>query len=329
MSASDRRGSGSVITIDCDYVYPQAAAAYLMIEGDRAAFIENNTAHAVPRLLATLAEYGLRPEQVKYAIITHVHLDHAGGTSALLQACPNATVLAHPKAARHVIHPERLVESSRAVYGAELFEKLYGEIRGVPEERVRTMADEEELRFGERTLRFFHTRGHADHHFCVFDSESQGVFTGDSFGIGYVQLQKNGPFLYPSTTPTQFHPAEARKSVERIRDCGATHAYLTHFGPFEQLGAGADQLLHGLDVFEEQLHRARDSELKGDELQQYCEAGVREFFEQKLASHGLTLSADEWNLLGLDIGINAMGIAFVAERARRKSTESGSSGSSA
>ena len=310
--------TASVITIDCDYVYPRAAAAYLIVEGERAAFVENNTAHAVPKILAALRDAGLSPEQVEYAIITHVHRDHAGGTDALLRACPNATVLAHPKAARHVIQPERLVESSRAVYGAEVFEKLYGEIHPVPEERVRTMEDGEELRFGERTLRFIHTRGHADHHFCIFDTKSEGIFTGDSFGIGYLDLQNEGPFLYPSTTPMQFHAYEARKSIRLIRESGARRAYLTHFGAFEDMAAGEEQMLRGLDAMEALLDAAREGGRAGDELQQQCEAGVRTYFEEKLKRHNMSLSEEEWRLLGLDISINAMGIAYAAQRARRK-----------
>lgn len=310
--------TASVITIDCDYVYPRAAAAYLVIEGDRAAFVENNTAHAVPLMLATLKEHGLSPEQVEYAIITHVHLDHAGGTDALTKACPNATVLAHPKAARHVIQPERLVESSRAVYGAEMFEKLYGEINPVPAERVRTMEDGEELRFGERTLQFLYTRGHADHHFCIYDSKTRGIFTGDSFGIGYLDLQENGPFLYPSTTPTQFHAEEARKSVRLIRETGAQRAYLTHFDAFEDMAAGEEQMLRGLDAMEALFESARDGGADGDDLQKECETGVRKYFEEKLQRHNLVLSEEQWQLLGLDIGINAMGLAYAAGRARRK-----------
>ncbi|MCR9142173.1 MAG: MBL fold metallo-hydrolase [bacterium] len=310
--------TASVITIDCDYVYPGAAAAYLIVEGDRAAFVENNTTHAVPRLLAALKDQGLTPEQVDYAIITHVHLDHAGGTSALLAACPKATVLAHPKAARHIIQPERLVESSRAVYGPEVFDKLYGEIQPVPAERVRTMEHGEELRFGERTLRFIHTRGHADHHFCIYDSKSKGIFTGDSFGIGYAGLQSEGPFLYPSTTPTQFHADEARKSVRLIRESGAERAYLTHFGAFEDMAAGEEQMLRGLDAMEGLFENARDDGRAGDELQSFCEDGVRAYFKDKLQGHGLHLSPEQWRLLELDIGINAMGIAYAAGRARRK-----------
>lgn len=166
-----------VITIDCDYLFPQYAASYLLIEGDRAAFIENNTVHAVPRLLSALKQAGLTPEQVEYVVITHVHLDHAGGSAALMQACPGATLLAHPRAARHVKDPSRLIAGARAVYGDARFEALYGKIDPVPAERVREMGDEEILRWRGREWTFLHTRGHANHHFCIYDSALKGVFT--------------------------------------------------------------------------------------------------------------------------------------------------------
>ncbi|EJP18291.1 metallo-beta-lactamase domain protein [Leptospira interrogans str. FPW2026] len=96
-------------TIDCDYISPGIACAYLIVENGEAAFVENNTNHSIPILLEELQKVGRKPEDVKYIIITHVHLDHAGGTGLLAKYCPNATILAHPKAAKHLINPERLI----------------------------------------------------------------------------------------------------------------------------------------------------------------------------------------------------------------------------
>ena len=131
----------SIEAIDCHYGGPEKTAAYLMVERGRACFVDNNTNSAVPRLLEALERRGIAREAVDYAIITHVHLDHAGGTAALLEACPNAKVLAHPKATRHLISPERLIAGSKAGYGEEQFHFLYGEIRPVPEERVISVED--------------------------------------------------------------------------------------------------------------------------------------------------------------------------------------------
>ena len=112
------------VTIDCDEWTPAFTGSYLRISGDECAFIETATSHVRPRLLAALEQQGLRPEAVRYVVVTHAHLDHSAGASALLAACPRATLLAHPRAARHLIDPSKLVQSATGVYGEERFAKL-------------------------------------------------------------------------------------------------------------------------------------------------------------------------------------------------------------
>jgi len=305
----EKRGA-EITTIDCNYVVPEFAASFLLTEGNEAAFIENNTAHSVPILLAALSKKGLKPSDVRYVIVTHVHLDHAGGSSMLMKACPNATLLAHPRAAKHLIDPEKLVSSARQVYGAEVFDRLYGTIEPIAESRVRTMSDGETLTWGTRTLTFLHTRGHANHHFCVLDSASRAIFTGDSFGLAYPALQKHGLFIFPSTSPTDFDPVEAKASVERIASCGATSAYLTHFGPITDLAGARTQLLAHLDFSEKLLHDAADSTLPDSELSDFCLKALRSHFKEAVNAHG--------KLIKMDLQLNADGIAHVAKKLRKK-----------
>src|SRR5689334_4860983 len=106
-----------VVTIDCDYLYPRFAASYLITNGKHGVLIDNNTAHSVPIILKALEKEGLTPDSIDHLIVTHVHLDHAGGTSALARICAGATVLAHPRATKHLIDPTKLVASARHVYG--------------------------------------------------------------------------------------------------------------------------------------------------------------------------------------------------------------------
>ncbi|MEW5848223.1 MAG: MBL fold metallo-hydrolase [Myxococcota bacterium] len=305
-------------TIDCHYLQPRFAAAYLLTEGDEAAFVETNTTHAVPRLLDALQARGMKPEQVRYVVITHVHLDHAGGASALMRACPNATLLAHPRAAPHVIDPSRLVASARKVYGDEPFRQLYGEILPVDAARVRIMQDEEKLSWGSRTLHFFHTRGHANHHFCIHDSASNGVFTGDAFGLAYPVMQDRGLFIFPSTSPTDFDPDEARKAVRRIAGSGAARAYLTHYGEVTALREAEAQLLDHLDFADALLQRAIQSDLPDDKLASFCEAELRARFQRILEQRGLSLDAATAELIKLDLDLNGQGIAYVAVKRRAK-----------
>jgi len=312
----------TVTTIDCEYVdLPRVAAAFLIEEGDRAAFVETNTNDAVPRLLGALSVKGKTPEQVDWVIVTHVHLDHAGGASALMKACPNATLLCHPRAAKHLIDPAKLIASSEQVYGKERFRELYGTIEPIDAERVRIMQDEEQLEWGDRTLTFLHTRGHANHHFCIHDSASNGIFTGDSFGIVYPDLQGEGLFAFPTSTPTDFDAAAARQSVDRILGTGAERAFLTHFGEVGDLDGVAAQLTPQLDVFGAIVDEAYAGELEGEALDAFCDRRVRAHFDGLLQMHGLEGDAIR-ELLELDTALNAQGLAFAVRKRRFKAGQS-------
>lgn len=307
--------TGSVITIDCHYKAPQRAAAYLIIEDGRAAFVDNNTARAVPHLLTALEQHGLAPGQVEYLIVTHAHLDHAGGTAALLERCPNATVLAHPKAARHLAAPERLVAGATAVYGEETFLRLYGLIRPVPESRLRAVQDNEELRWGRRSLRFLHTPGHASHHICIHDSGSNGVFTGDAFGLALNEALRPGPaFVMATTAPTDFDPEEAHKTTQRIVDTGADQAYLAHFGLHANPAAHAEKLRHSLEQMASVL-RAAEAVEEGA-LDAFCREQVRAATEEQIRWCGASDPAWDLRWIDGDIAINALGIAHAARKRR-------------
>jgi len=305
----------SVITIDCQYLEPGHAAAYLLIENGHAAFIDNNTVHAVPLLLKALEAQGLAADDVAWIIPTHLHLDHGGGTSALVNACPNATVLAHPRAVRHLIDPTRLIEGVKAVYGEAEFDRLYAPIFPIDAERVRGVEDNETLAFGERTLTFLHTRGHANHHICIHDTKSNAVFTGDSFGVEYKagRVQKR-PFLMCSSAPTDFDPEAARQSVHRIVDTGAERVFVAHFGEVTSVREGAEVMLEAIGRLEAIVNAAIESGLKDVALQAFCEQRVRAAFEAQIAACEVVLEETAWRTIDTGIRIDAQGIAFLASK---------------
>ena len=308
----------SITTIDCHYHgEPEKAAAFLVVEGDRAAFVDNNTNIAVPRLLAALEARGISPVHVDYLIVTHVHLDHAGGTAELLRHCPNATVLAHPKAARHLVDPSRLVAGAKIVYGEEAFTALYGEIEPVPEDRIHIMEDGETLRWGSRTFTFLYTKGHASHHFCIHDSGENALFAGDAFGLGRMPSMRPGPaFLVCTSSPPEFDPQEARISVQRILDTGADWAYCTHYGYFDDVAARAEHMLASIAQLEAIGREAALTELHGDALTAYCCAQVREAFKNHLVNIGVEDPNGDMAWLDLDLDLNGMGLGIYAERLR-------------
>lgn len=230
VKATIYRHPHGICAIDAEYLYSGHAAAHLIEDSGAAAFVDVGTNDSVPYLLAALAELGIARESVAYVLLTHVHLDHAGGAGALMRELPNARAVLHPRGAPHMIDPSRLIAGSKAVYGEQRFAQLYGELVPIPRERVRVAADGERLTLGARTLELIHTPGHAMHHYVVVDAAHASIFSGDTFGISYPPLATpRGSFITPSTVPTQFDPEQHLASVDRIAAYGPESIYLMHF----------------------------------------------------------------------------------------------------
>jgi glyoxylase-like metal-dependent hydrolase (beta-lactamase superfamily II) len=220
-----------ITCIDAAYRHPGMVCFYLLQSGDECAVIETGTSHCLATLQKVLAAKGLTAEQLRYIIPTHVHLDHAGGAGAMMAAFPEATLLVHPRGARHMAEPDRLVASSKDVYGEDAFFRLHGEILPVEASRIREMEDGSSVALAGRTLEFRHTRGHANHHFCIWDAVSRGWFSGDMFGVSYAWCRfRGGDYLLPTTTPTQFDPDAYAQSLQLLASYKPENVYLTHCG---------------------------------------------------------------------------------------------------
>jgi glyoxylase-like metal-dependent hydrolase (beta-lactamase superfamily II) len=219
-----------ITAIDAEYLYPGHAAAHLIVDEGRAAFVDVGTNSSVPCLLGALDELGIARAAVDYLLLTHVHLDHAGGAGALLQELPSARALVHPRGAPHMIDPTKLIAGSKAVYGEESFRRMYGELVPMPAARVRVVADGERVALGGRMLELIHTPGHAQHHYVVVDASHASIFSGDTFCISYRALDtEKGAFITPSTVPTQFDPEQHIASIDRMLAYRPESIYLMHF----------------------------------------------------------------------------------------------------
>lgn len=240
-----------IMQIDADYVAEGLASVYLIRQGDRLALIETGTANTVPHVLAAIAELGLTPEHVDWIILTHIHLDHAAGAGALMEKCPNAKLVVHPRGAAHMIDPAKLEAGTKAVYGEDNYRKLYGALIPVPASRVVEATDGFTLDFNGRTFTFLDTPGHALHHVCIHDSLSDSVFSGDTFGLSYRVFDhaQGGILLFVTTTPVHFDPQAMRASIERIAALKPAAVYLTHYGPVAADEHNVQHLLASLDAF--------------------------------------------------------------------------------
>lgn len=239
-----------VIAIDSGYIRPKLDAVHLIIENGRAAFVDTGTAQSVPLMLQALEEQGLSPADVDYVFLTHVHLDHAGGAGVLMQRLPKAQCVVHPRGARHMIDPTKLTAAAKDVYGETVFRRLYGELSPIPAERIITVEDGQQLALAGRAFEFIHTPGHANHHYCMIDRKAKIIFSGDTFGMSYRELDTDqGAFILPITTPSQFDPQAAHASIDRLMSYEPRAIYLTHYSRVEGLTRLAADLHEELDVF--------------------------------------------------------------------------------
>lgn len=294
-------------------------AAYLIVENGRGAFVDCGTNHSVPLLLEAVGRAGLTPADIDWLLVTHIHLDHAGGAGLLMQQLPNARVVAHPRAAPHLVDPSRIVAGATAVYGEEEIARSYGQVQAVPAGRVVVAEDGHVVDLAERPLLCLDTPGHARHHYCVWDARSACWFTGDTFGLSYRELDgPQGPFILPTSSPVQFEPEALKHSIARMLGYQPQGMYLTHYDrvgqSYAEVQVLAQDLYAQIDAMA-QLGREADGQPGRHAL---LLQGLSRLYLQR--AHAQQVPVDDAvieRLLAMDIELNAQGLACWLDRERR------------
>lgn len=304
-----------VTCIDAQLYGSHHTCFYLIESDNELAFIETGPGRAAPIAMALLKEKGYRPEQVRYIIPTHVHLDHAGAAGILLEQCPNARLIAHPRGARHLIDPSRLWAGAQAVYGSEHLDENFGPMQPADQSRVVTVDDEEQLELGSRILTIRHTPGHAVHHFCIWDEQSKGWFSGDTLGMGYAALNNDQcAFLIPPTSPVQFDPPKYIASIELLLSYQPERIYLTHYGLTENNPAAGAKIL--MDLINSYCRIAGALDSGENRVNTICDA-ITGFTLDQLAAYGSPLDREAARQLIEDtMEIAAQGLAVWLDQSR-------------
>jgi glyoxylase-like metal-dependent hydrolase (beta-lactamase superfamily II) len=305
---------GGIVAVDSGMVRHQMAACYLLETDSAVAIVEAGNNRSADRILKVLASRGRQAAEVSHVIVTHVHLDHAGGAGTLMQRLPQATLVVHPRGARHMIDPSRLEAGTRAVYGDEKFDELYGSLLPVPEDRVLVMEDGDSLEIGKRRLSFIDSPGHARHHFCIWDEQTRGWFTGDTFGISYRELDtENGPFVFPTTTPVQFDPPALIASMKRMMEKQPENMYLTHFGRVNDVERLAQDMTSGVEKF-----AALGEQFDGDENRELeIQSAMMDWLMQRARRHGVEYADSSLrDIFADDVVLNTQGIEFWLDNGR-------------
>jgi glyoxylase-like metal-dependent hydrolase (beta-lactamase superfamily II) len=298
-----------ISAIDSGYHRPMLDAIHLMVEGDRAAIIDTGTNYSVPLVLAAMREKGLRPQQVDYVILTHIHLDHAGGAGLFMRAFPNAMLTVHPRGARHMADPARLIAGTVAVYGEEATRRMYGDILPVPVERILETPHAASIRLAGRELRFLDTPGHARHHVAILDGKSGHVFAGDVFGLSYREMDQDGrQFIVPTSSPTQFDPAPYHRSIDLILGTKPQAVYVTHYSQIRDIPAKGEVLHRLVDMHAELGLREKDA---GAARPERLREGVKRIFLEEARRWGSRLpDARILDIYSNDLELNAQGLGY-------------------
>jgi glyoxylase-like metal-dependent hydrolase (beta-lactamase superfamily II) len=296
-----------IIAFDTGYMRPILAAVHMIVENNSVAFIDTGTNATLPHALAALKKIGVHVAAVDYVILTHIHLDHAGGAGAMMQAFPNAKLVVHPRGARHMAEPSKLVAGVTAVYGPDFVQRVYGEIIPVSPQRIIEAVDGHVLSLAGRKLTCLDTPGHARHHICILDDQTGGIFSGDIFGLSYRELDVAGrQFIFPTTTPSQFDPVAMRQSIDRLQALYPPAMYLTHYGQLYDVAQRGDDLRRRLDAVVELALAARTP---GDARHGRIKQAMKQYLLSEIRDYGCLLP--EKSLLDIwenDLELNTQGV---------------------
>lgn len=303
----------NISIIDSGLIREHFAGTYVLENSGEVAIVEVSTSHAVDNIINSLKNLNIQKSDVKYIFVTHIHLDHAGGAGKLIKELPNAKLIVHPSGFKHMVDPSNLISGAIAVYGEEVVKKDYGDIIPIPKERIITCNDGEKFYIGNRILTTIFTPGHARHHISIFDSETMGIFSGDSMGLSYPEMTVDGrQFYQPTTTPTAFEYSSMLNSIDKMMDMKPRYIFFTHYGYSDKPEHVASQIRKRLKDYRtmvESLKIYSSSELKR------LENKLKDYYIKESRQHGAKLSEPEIaTLFSIDIALNAMGLIIWKQR---------------
>jgi len=303
-----------ISAIDTGFFRPRFDASHLIVENGRAAFVDTGTNYSVPRLLDALRNRQLSIDAVDYVILTHVHLDHAGGAGLLMRALPNARAVIHPRGVRHMVDPGALIAGATAVYGAEEIQRSYGELVPIPAERIDTAGDGYVIDLAGRELVCLDTPGHARHHICIHDARSGAFFTGDTFGLSYREFDTDkGAFILPTSTPVQFEPDALKASIERMLGYAPRQMFLTHYSRVTDIERLAHDLFVQIDAMVAIVRAHADTPDRHARIMD----DLANLYIARAQAHGCTFDAARTReLLAMDIELNAQGLEVWIDRGK-------------
>jgi glyoxylase-like metal-dependent hydrolase (beta-lactamase superfamily II) len=288
----------------------QVTSAYL-VEAAEPALVETGPSTSAGAVERGLRSLGISGGDLAHIIVTHIHLDHAGGAGTLARRYPDATIWVHERGVRHLADPARLVASTARVYGKHRMRQFFGDVEPVPAQRLQALGDGATVDLGERALEVLWTPGHASHHVCLVDERTGCVFTGDALGVHLPEVN----VLRPATPPPEFDVELAVQSIERIRTRGATKLLLSHFGPVPEIERVCSLAIERIRKWAEVV---RDALATTDDIREIARRLESLGAEEYLSDAGTQPDMERYDVLS-SVRMNAAGlIRYWKKRAERQ-----------
>ena len=244
MAVDIKEAATNIYQIDDEVCSVSRLGAVYLINEDRKALIDSGPPSSASTVLEAIEKVGLRAAEIDFIIVTHIHLDHAGGAGVLLKSMPRARVVVHHRGAKYLAQLEKLVESAIKAQGSGIISQ-YGEVIPVAPERIQAVGDGDTIQLSEaQTLEVIDAPGHAPHEICLRERRGGGVFTGDALGV-YLGDGGNQVLLQIHPPPS-FDLEACLKTVERIKQISPTKLYFAHFGATNQAGEVLDRAIDKL-----------------------------------------------------------------------------------
>ncbi|MCL5935033.1 MAG: MBL fold metallo-hydrolase [Firmicutes bacterium] len=301
---------GDIFQLDLKECGDEGRTAGYFVRGKNGwMLLETGPASSAEIILEAVRLLGIKPLQLKYIAVTHIHLDHSGGLGVLSEHFKEAGLILHPRGARHMIDPTRLVAGASTVWGSERMGK-YGQTIPAPEERLIYVGEGDTIDLGERKIEVWETPGHSKTHICFYDAGTCGLFGGDALGVfspGLTRLLQR-PVVHSETMAPDFDGELMFRTLLRLAGSGVDRVYFTHFGVGRPPRLLAEILLGQLAVFTEmgrlyccQGNQGQPGE-KPDNLELLALEMERYIREGLLGKAGLPEGADsraerEWQFL--------------------------------
>ena len=301
-----------IFAIDSGYIRKEFASIHLVVEKNKVAIIDTGTNFSINNVLDALKDLNLTKLSVEWIFLTHIHLDHAGGAGKLMSVFPKARLAVHSRGAKHMINPKKLWDAVVHVYGSKIALEQYGEIIPIPEDKIIVVEEGDIIYLKKRAFEFWDAPGHANHHVFIRDTKSKSIFTGDTFGISYKEMDTvKGAFAFISSTPSQFDPVAAQDSIRRIMRSDACMVFLTHYSKLTNIQDTGNSLLQMVDDY------VKIAELNANkvDINKNIEKSLKQLLFQRARDHDVAMSKIDLNdILKFDIKLNANGLVTWLER---------------